>query len=301
MNKVLEVHERDIDVTVQPGVGYVELNEMLGKSGLFFPPDPGPGAQIGGMISQGCSGTLAYRYGAVKDWVLGLTVVLADGTVIQTRRQPKKSSAGYDLTPLFVGSEGTLGLVTEATLKLTAKPENIRVAVVSFQSTQQVVDAIVKIVQHSLPLEALELLDGTSMLAINNSGYCDKDLTEAPSLFLKLSGSNTVVREQIEQVRLIAKACKCISFDFGKDEAESDAFWQARKTMLWSLMTLKRNPDDKFLGSDLAVPISRLADVIEVTNKKLEESGLVGACCGHVGDGGCRTEQTKPTNFVHHG
>lgn len=292
MNKILEVHEKDMDVTVQPGVGYLELNDMLAatSSGLFFPPDPGPGAQIGGMISQGCSGTSAYRYGTVKDWVLGLTVVLADGTVIKTRRRPKKSSAGYDLTRLFVGSEGTLGLVTEATLKVTSKPENVRVAVAAFPTTQQAVDASVKIVQKSLPLAAMELLDGTSMKAINNSGYCDKELTEAPSLFFKFSGSEVAVGEQIAQVRAIASEAKCVSFHFGRDEAESDAFWQARKTMLWSLLTLKRNPDDSFLGTDLAVPISRLADVIEVTNRKLEESGLVGACCGHVGDGECSSK-----------
>ncbi|KIW12293.1 glycolate oxidase, subunit GlcD [Exophiala spinifera] len=285
MNKVIEVHDKDLDVIVQPGVGYVELNEMLGKVGLFFPPDPGPGAQIGGMISQGCSGTSAYRYGTVKDWVIGLTVVLADGTVIKTRRRPKKSSAGYDLTRLFVGSEGTLGLVTEATLKLTNKPENVRVAVAAFPSNHDAVNAAVKIVQKGVPVGALELLDGISMKAINNSGYCVKDFKEAPSLFLKFSGSENVVQEQIQQVRALSKESNCLSFQFGKDEAESDAFWHARKTMLWSLMTLKRNPGDKFIGTDNAVPISRLADIIDITNRKIQESGLVGACCGHVGDG----------------
>ncbi|EXJ79387.1 hypothetical protein A1O3_08889 [Capronia epimyces CBS 606.96] len=285
MNRVLEVHERDLDVTVQPGVSYLELNELLARHGLFFPPDPGPGAQIGGMIAQGCSGTSAYRHGTVKDWVLGLTVVLADGTVIKTRRRPKKSSAGYDLTRLFVGSEGTLGLVTEATLKLTSKPDNVRVAVVSFPTVQHAVDAAVQMVQKSLPLGALELLDGPSMRAINRSGYCHKDFDEAPALFLKFEGSDAVVAEQVDVVRAIARDADCRSFQFGKDQEESDALWQARKTMLWSLMTLKRDPDDKFLGTDLAVPISRLAQVVEVTNRKLAESGLVGACCGHVGDG----------------
>ncbi|KIV77506.1 glycolate oxidase, subunit GlcD [Exophiala sideris] len=285
MDKVVQLHENDMDVVVQPGIGYVDLNEMLGKSGLFFPPDPGPGAQIGGMISQGCSGTSAYRYGTVKDWVLGLTVVLADGTVIKTRRRPKKSSAGYDLTRLFVGSEGTLGLVTEATLKLTNKPENVRVAVASFPSNSHAVEAAVKIVQKGLPLGAIELLDGISMGAINNSGYCTKELTETPSLFLKFSGSEAVVREQVKQVHSLAQEAKCLSFQFGSDEEESDALWAARKTMLWSLMTLKRNPDDTFQGTDLAVPMSRLDDIIDFTNQKLKESGLVGACCGHVGDG----------------
>ncbi|KAI1613616.1 D-lactate dehydrogenase [Exophiala viscosa] len=285
MNKVVQLHENDMDVVVQPGIGYVDLNQMLSKSGLFFPPDPGPGAQIGGMISQGCSGTSAYRYGTVKDWVLGLTVVLADGTVIKTRRRPKKSSAGYDLTRLFVGSEGTLGLVTEATLKLTNKPENVRVAVAAFPTTAQAVEAAVKIVRKGLPLGAIELLDGPSMGAINNSGYCTKELSETPSLFLKFSGSESTVREQVKQVYSLAKETKCLSFQFGKNEEESDALWQARKTMLWSLMTLKRHPDDTFLGTDLAVPMSRLADIIDITNQKLKESGLVGSCCGHVGDG----------------
>ena len=147
MNKIVEVRENDMDVTCQPGVGYQELNAILAKQGLFFPPDPGPGAQIGGMISQGCSGPNAYRYGTMKDWVLGLTVVLADGTVVKTRGRPRKSSAGYDLTRLMVGSEGTLGFVTEAHLKITSAPQNERIAVASFPTTQAAVDTAVRIVQ----------------------------------------------------------------------------------------------------------------------------------------------------------
>jgi D-lactate dehydrogenase (cytochrome) len=285
MNKVLTLHKQDMDVVVQPGVGHEDLNALLAAEDLFFPPDPGPGAQIGGMISQGCSGTNAYRYGTVKDWVLGLTVVLADGTVIKTRQRPRKSSAGYDLTRLFVGSEGTLGFVTEAALKVTKRPENVRVAVASFPSTQAAVNTAIKIVQQGLPVAALELLDAPSMKAINNGGYCEKEFDEAPCLFLKFSGTKLAVGEQIDQVHALAKETKCTSFVFSKTDADADALWHARKTMLWSLMTIKKNPDDTFIGTDLAVPISRLGDVIEATNAKLKASGLVGACCGHVGDG----------------
>jgi D-lactate dehydrogenase (cytochrome) len=163
MNKILAIHRRDMDVVVQPAVGYEELNAILAPEGLFFPPDPGPGAQVGGMVSQGCSGTNAFRYGTMKDWVLGLTVVLADGTVIKTRHRPRKSSSGYNLTSLFVGSEGTLGWVTEASLKLAKKQENVQVAVAAFPSTHRAVEAAIKVVQSGLPVAAVELLDDTTM------------------------------------------------------------------------------------------------------------------------------------------
>ena len=285
MNRVVALHKRDMDVVVEPGVGYVELNELLAKEKLFFPPDPGPGAQIGGMISQGCSGTNAYRYGTVKDWVLGLTVVLADGTIIKTRHRPKKSSAGFNVTQLMVSSEGLLGFITEATLKVTAKPENISVATATFLSTQAAVDVAVNVVQTGLQVAAIEMLDAISIRAVNQSGYCDRTYQEGPTLFIKFSGSPTSVKEQIQQVRTFAKDSKATSFDIAGTEAEADALWQARKTVLWSLMGLKRNPEDSFYSPDLCVPISRLADVVDRTNAMIAESGLVGGCMGHVGDG----------------
>jgi D-lactate dehydrogenase (cytochrome) len=146
MDKIMHIHPRDLDVVVQPGVGWEELNEELAEQGLFFPPDPGPGAKIGGMVGTGCSGTNAYRYGTMREWVLSLTVVLADGTIIKTRQRPRKSSAGYDLTKIIIGSEGTLGLVTEATLKITVLPQNQRVAVASFNSVYDAAECVAQVV-----------------------------------------------------------------------------------------------------------------------------------------------------------
>jgi D-lactate dehydrogenase (cytochrome) len=285
MDRVVEVHERDMDVVVQPGVGYEDLNRMLEGKSLFFPPDPGPGAKIGGMVAQGCSGTNAYRYGTMKDWVLGLTVVLADGTVIRTRRRARKSSAGYDLTRLIVGSEGTLGLVTEASLRLTNKPENVQVAVAGFGSVHQAVDTVIKILQSGHQLAAMELLDATTMYAINEGGYSNKTWPQVPTLFLKFSGTPVSVKEQVKVAQRLAKASGCSSFEFSRNDEEAAGLWQARKTALWSLLAIKENPEDRFLSADVAVPVSRLGDIIEATQKRLTESGLIGSCLGHVGDG----------------
>ena len=289
MNKVIELHKNDMDVIVQPGVGYEELNEQLAAHGLFFPPDPGPGAKIGGMISQSCSGTNAYRYGTMKDWVLGLTVVLADGTIIKTRHRPRKSNAGYDLTRLFIGSEGTLGLVTEASLRLTDKPENVQVAVAAFPSTHDAVSTATRLVQKGHPLAAIELLDNATMRAVNHSGYSPQPYPEQATLFLKFSGSSTQVQEQIAAASASAQLGNCTFFTVSHTDEEVASLWQARKSILWGMLALKRAPDDKFLSADAAVPISRLADIIEATRAKLDASGLIGFCLGHVGDGNFHT------------
>ncbi|TVY15043.1 D-lactate dehydrogenase [cytochrome] [Lachnellula arida] len=290
MNKILEVHRDDMDVVVQPGVGYEDLNQALSSLNLFFPPDPGPGAQIGGMIGQGCSGTNAYRYGTMKDWVLGLTVVLADGTVIKTRHRPRKSSAGYDLTRLFVGSEGTLGIVTEASLKISLKPKNIRIAVASFPTLHQATNTTIQISGSGHQLEAMELLDDVTMHAINKAGYTNEAWAEESTIFFKFSGETPqAVQKQIDHVEKLAKANDCGSFKRSKPEEEAAALWQARKTALWSLLAMKRDPGDEFLSADVAVPISRLADIIDQTKKMVEKSGLVGSCLGHVGDGNFHT------------
>jgi D-lactate dehydrogenase (cytochrome) len=292
MNKVLAVHQDDMDVVVQPGVGYEDLNQFLSNMNLFFPPDPGPGAQIGGMVGQGCSGTNAYRYGTMKDWVLGLTVVLADGTVIKTRHRPRKSSAGYDMTRLFVGSEGTLGFVTEASLKVTLEPKNIQIAVASFPTLHHATNTTIQISGSGHQLEAMELLDDVTIHAINQAGYTDEAWAEESTIFFKFSGeSPQAVQKQIDHVEKFAKANHCGSFKRSKTDEEAAALWQARKTALWSLLALKRDPGGDFLSADVAVPISRLADIIDETKKMVEKSGLVGSCLGHVGDGEAHQRQ----------
>ncbi|OAL30862.1 hypothetical protein AYO20_08555 [Fonsecaea nubica] len=286
MNRVLEIRKGDMDVTVQPSVAYQELNALLAQQDMFFPPDPGPGAQIGGMIAQGCSGTNAYRYGTMKDWVLGLEVVLADGTIIQTRHRPRKSSSGYDLTRLFTGSEGTLGFVTKAHLKLTKKPENVRVAVAQFASIDDAVKMAVHTVQSGNQLEAMELLDDLSMHAVNEGGYCSVRWAEKPTLFLKISGSTPqLVAQMARQVEETARESGASLFKLAATDEEGQELWEARKTALWSTLALKKSPDDKFISADACVPISRLGDIIRESRERLTESKMLGSFLGHVGDG----------------
>ena len=285
MDKVLKLHKEDLDVIVQPAVGWEILNEELGKEGLFFPPDPGPGAMIGGMVGTGCSGTNAYRYGTMKDWVLSLTVVLADGTIIKTRQRPRKSSAGYDLTRMFIGSEGTLGLVTEATLKVTVKPKSESVAVTSFGTIRQAAQCVSNVVGEGVPIAAVEILDDVQMKCINDSGSTSRDWKEAPTLFFKFAGTPNAVKEQINIVRKISKRQGSKSFDFAKNTDEAAELWSARKEALWSVMAKRRDDSDHVWTTDVAVPISRLPDIIEETKADMSSSGLLAAMVGHVGDG----------------
>lgn len=288
MDKVLALHAEDLDVVVQPAVGWELLNEQLATQGLFFPPDPGPGAMIGGMIGTGCSGTNAYRYGTMREWVLSLTVVLADGTVIKTRQRPRKSSAGYDLTKMFIGSEGTLGLVTEATLKVTVKPATTSVAVCSFQSIRQAADCVGRVVGSGVPVAAVEILDDEMMRCINKAGQTARTWQEAPTLFFKFAGTDRGVKEQVDMVKQMAKQAGSTGFDFAKSAEEQLELWSARKEALWSTMAVKRDGDRVWTG-DVAVPISRLPDIIEETKKDVKESGLYGTIVGHVGDGNFHT------------
>jgi D-lactate dehydrogenase (cytochrome) len=285
MDKVLALHKADLDVVVQPAVGWEQLNQDLEKDGLFFPPDPGPGAMIGGMVGTGCSGTNAARYGTMREWVLSLTVVLADGTVIKTRQRPRKSSAGYDLTRLFVGSEGTLGLVTEATLKLTTKPQSESVAVASFPSIRDAAQTVSQLMASGVPLAAIELLDDVQMHCINASGTTSRTWKESPTLFFKFSGTPAGVKEQVTQVKSVARAYGSKSFEFATSEEEQEELWSARKEALWSVMAMKRRDGDKVWTTDVAVPLSRLPDIIEETKKDIVESGLLVSIVGHVGDG----------------
>ncbi|KAK2598526.1 hypothetical protein N8I77_011933 [Diaporthe amygdali] len=288
MDRVVALHKEDLDVVVQPAVGWERLNEQLAEDGLFFPPDPGPGAMIGGMIGTGCSGTNAYRYGTMREWVLSLTVVLADGTVVRTRQRPRKSSAGYDLTKLFIGSEGTLGLVTEATLKVTVKPATTSVAVCSFGTVRQAADCVAEVVGSGVPVAAVEILDDEMMSCINKAGSTARTWKEAPTLFFKFAGTDKGVKEQVDLVRQMAKRTGSTGFDFARSLDEQHDLWSARKEALWSTLAVKRDGDSVWTG-DVAVPISRLPDIIEQTKKDIKGSGLYGTIVGHVGDGNFHT------------
>jgi D-lactate dehydrogenase (cytochrome) len=286
MDKIVQLNKEDLDVVVQPAVGWQDLNEELAKDDLFFPPDPGPGAMIGGMVGTGCSGTNAYRFGTMKDWVLSLTVVLADGTIIKTRQRPRKSSAGYDLTRLFIGSEGTLGLVTEATLKVTVKPKHQRVAVCSFKSIYDAAACVRSVVGAGVPILAIEILDDKQMKYLNASGLAGKNWAEAPTLFFKFGGATASgVKDDIKMVQQLAKSQGSQSFEFARNEEEAADLWQARKEILWSVFAMKRAPTDKVWTTDVAVPISRLPQIIDETRTDIDSAGLIGSIVGHVGDG----------------
>ncbi|CAK7204518.1 D-lactate ferricytochrome c oxidoreductase [Sporothrix eucalyptigena] len=285
MDRILTVHGADFDAVVQPGVGYEQLNEALADRRLFFPPDPGPGATIGGMVGTGCSGTNAYYYGTMREWVLGLTVVLADGTVVQTRRRPRKSSAGYDLTKLFIGNEGTLGIVTEATLKLTSKPAYEQVTVATFDNFHEACDTVIKLVSAGIHVAAVELIGSRAMRWINDSAGTDRTWPEKPTLFLKFAGSTEkAVGEQAKVVEEIAKTAGATALDTARNQEESEQLWEARKQALFTAAGSKADDESSWI-TDVAVPISRLADIVDLTSKDIVASGISGGIIGHVGDG----------------
>lgn len=285
MDKIITLHKDDLDVVVQPAVGWQLLNEELEKDGLFFPPDPGPGAQIGGMVGTGCSGTNSYRYGTMKDWVISLTVVLADGTIIKTRQRPRKSSAGYDLTRLFIGSEGTLGLVTEATLKVTPIPQQTSVAVCTFPTIRAAAECVFAVVQAGIPIAGIEILDDVQMRCVNLAGLTSREWKEVPTLFFKFASTPTSVKEHIKLVQGLAKTAGNKSFEFARNQDEADELWSARKEALWATMSQKKHDGERVWTTDVAVPISSLPLIIEETKAQIAASGLLGSIVGHVGDG----------------
>jgi D-lactate dehydrogenase (cytochrome) len=220
----------------------------------------------------------------MKEWVASLTVVLADGTIIKTRQRPRKSSAGYDLTRMFIGSEGTLGLVTEATLQLTSKPRNVRVAAATFPSMKDAADCVYKIVDSGVPIGAVELLDDVQMRCINESGTTSRPWKEEQTLLFKFDGTQSGVKEQIGIVQKLANASKSRSFEFARNDAEADELWSARKDALWSVMAKRREGDHVWV-TDVAVPISKLPEIVDRTKADIGKSGLMGTIVGHVGDG----------------
>lgn len=287
MDQIIQFNEEDMDIVVQPSVSWMELNEELSRrqSGLFFPVDPGPSAKIGGMVGTNCSGTNAVRYGTMKDWVINLTIVLADGTIIKTKRRPRKTSAGYNLNSLFVGSEGTLGLVTEITLKLAVVPQEFSVAVVTFPSIRDAASAAAGVMRAGIQVAAMEIMDEVQMKVVNLSGSTAPRMwTELPTLFFKFSGTKSSVKENIMMVNAIAKAHRGGDFEFAKDAKEQKLLWSARKESLWSMLALRKEGSEVW-STDVAVPFSRLADIIEVSKKEMDDLGLFASILGHIGDG----------------
>ncbi|ODQ61044.1 hypothetical protein WICANDRAFT_83292 [Wickerhamomyces anomalus NRRL Y-366-8] len=289
LNKIIKFNEKDLDITVGAGVSWLDINEYLETFGLMFGPDPAPGALIGGMIGTSCSGTNAMRYGTMKENVVNLTVVLADGSIIKTKQRAKKSSNGYNLTNLFIGSEGTLGIVTEATVKLHIKPKYETVAVVSFNSIVDATDTVTDLISQGVQLNAVELLDEKMMSCINYSNQTSKKWDVKPTLFFKIGNNNSkILKELIKDVQNISKSHNYHNFQFAKNETQQVELWSARKSIFWSSIDYGRSqvsPDVKIWSTDVAVPISNLSSMIEETIKDTEQTGLYTTIVGHVGDG----------------
>jgi D-lactate dehydrogenase (cytochrome) len=281
MNRVVAVHAEDLDCVVEPGVTRKQLNEYLRDQGLFFPIDPGADASIGGMTATRASGTNAVRYGTMKDNVLALKAVLANGEVITTARRAKKSAAGYDLTRLFVGSEGTLGVITEITLKLQGIPEAIAGGVCPFPSVEAACNATILTIQSGIPVARIELLDEMQVKACN--AYSKLTLQEKPLLFLEFHGSQTSVAEQSERFGDIASELGGGPFEWATKAEERSRLWQARHDAYWAVRSLR--PGTQAIASDVCVPISRLAECVTATQRDVADSGLIAPILGHVGDG----------------
>ncbi len=281
MNKLLGVHASDMDVVVQPGITRKQLNAQLRDTGLFFPIDPGADASIGGMASTRASGTMAVRYGTMKDNIMALEVVLADGRVIRTGKRARKSAAGYDLTRLFVGAEGTLGIITEVTLKLHPWPLAMSAAVCSFDSLHDAVDTAIAVIQSAIPVARIELVDDVMMRGIN--AYSKLGYREAPTLFFEFHGSDAGVAEQAETVQAIAADHDGLGFEWARAAEQRSRLWHARDNTLYAGMGLR--PGARALITDVCVPISRLAECLTETRRDADVSGLVAPIVGHVGDG----------------
>jgi D-lactate dehydrogenase (cytochrome) len=281
MNRVLRVGAEDLDATVEAGVTRKQLNEYLRDTGLFFPIDPGADASLGGMAATRASGTNAVRYGTMRENVLSLTVVLAGGKVIRTARRARKSAAGYDLTRLFVGSEGTLGVITEVTLRLYGIPESISAAVCAFPSIAAAVDTVILTIQSGIPVARIELLDEAQIEAINK--YSKLDNKVAPTLFFEFHGTKSGVSEQVELVRAIAGEHGGDDFRWATTQEARSKLWQARHDAYYAALALR--PGSQGWATDVCVPISRLAECIAETKADLAQSSIPSALVGHVGDG----------------
>ncbi|KIC43573.1 lactate dehydrogenase [Ruegeria sp. ANG-S4] len=304
MNKVLAVHASDLDCVVQPGVTREDLNTHLRDQGLFFPIDPGANASLGGMAATRASGTNAVRYGTMKDNVLSLEAVMPDGKIIRTGHRAKKSSAGYDLTRLLIGAEGTLGIITELTLRLHGIPEAISSARCSFPTVDAACQAVMMTIQYGVPVARIELLDEMSVRAAN--AYSGLSLPETPLLLLEFHGSDNGAAEQAETFGQIAQEFGGTDFTATSTTEDRNKLWQARHDMYWACLQLR--PAARGISTDVCVPISRLAECVTATQNKASELGLLAPIVGHVGDGNFHTlllidmenadEMTKAGEFV---
>ena len=281
MNRVLAVHAEDLDCSIEPGLTRKALNSHLRSTGLFFPIDPGADASLGGMASTRASGTNAVRYGTMKDNVLNLTVVTADGRVIETGRRARKSAAGYDLTRLFIGAEGTLGVITALTLRLQGIPEAIAAGVCPFPDVESACNATIATIQSGIPVARIELLDALQVRACNT--YSKLALPESPCLFVEFHGSEAGVAEQSARFGEIAADLGGGPFEWATVAEDRTRLWQARHDVYWAGFTLR--PGAKTIPTDVCVPISRLAECVTETQNDIAESRLTAPIVGHVGDG----------------
>lgn len=281
MNKVLDIHEGDMDCTVQAGVTRKQLNTELRATGLFFPIDPGADATLGGMASTRASGTNAVRYGTMRENVLSITAVMPDGSIRKTRSRARKSSAGYDLTGLMVGSEGTLGVITELTVRLHGIPSEIAAATCAFDDLEAACNTVIATIQCGIPIARIELLDDVQVKACNL--HSQLGLPEKPTLVVEFHGFEASVAEQVELFHEMAEDMGGENFQWATRPEDRSRLWNARHDVYWACLALR--PGAKFLATDVCVPISRLADCMIETQKDIEETRLVAPIVGHVGDG----------------
>jgi D-lactate dehydrogenase (cytochrome) len=293
MDNILAVNERDLDCVVQAGVSRKKLNDYLRDMGLFFPVDPGAEeATIGGMAATRASGTTAVRYGTMRENVLNLTAVMADGSLVRTAQRARKSSAGYDLTRLMVGSEGTLGVITELTVRLYGIPEVTLAAVCPFQSIEGACNSVIQAIQLGLGLARMELLDEMQVKAINI--HSKLGLEERPMLFLEFHGTEAGARDQVKLFEEIARGEGAIRFDWAEKEEDRRRLWKARHDAYWAVKTAWPGRDG--IATDVCVPISRLAECVLETQEDIKRSGIIAPIVGHVGDGNFHSSPMVDTN-----
>ncbi len=285
MNKVLAINAEDSDCVVQPGVTRKQLNTMLRDQGLFFPIDPGADATLGGMASTRASGTNAVRYGTMKNMILSMEVVLPDGRIVRTGQRARKSSAGYDLTSLLIGAEGTLGIITELTVRLFGIPEVTDSVIVTFDSVAQANQAVVETIQYGVQVARIEFLDTASVAAINS--YSNLNLEEAPLLLVEFHGSQATVDEQMELFKSVVDEHGGKVSPSANSPEERNRIWQGRHDAYWASLQLR--PGAKGISTDTCVPISQLANCIEQASDRATEQGIIAPIVGHVGDGNFHT------------